>query len=721
MGTISSAFGIISGALDADQSALSVVANNVANANTTGYTREIPNWQENTPITINGVSYGTGVTETGPTSVRDSVLEERLAQQQQLSSASGARLTALNTLQALFTPDSGSSSSTAGDIGTDITNFFDSFSALQGNATDNALRQQVLSTASTLAGDVSNAAASIQSQRSAVDQEAAGVATQVNTLTSSIAQLDQEIQSASSSTGSGTLEDQRDQDFSQLSQLIGVNQVPTQNSGLSMTTTSGQLLVSGGQSTLLTTGMVNGVTHFFLGSTDVTSDLMNGGGQLGGYLQARDQDLPNTLSALDQLAYGISSAVNVQNNSGTNFDGVEGTGTNANGVKGTGTAPLYIFSQPTQIAGSALSMSVAMTDPNQIAAAGFGDGTGGTSNAILMSNLANNSLTLATATTSFSLMQNLSSATPTTAPNNTVAGSVDVYDSLGNSHLATVTYTNQGSGQWEYSIGLADQVEADTSVKGQVSYAFGTGETVDPGTNLTISGTTASGTTATITAPTLTVGEAVGNAATGYVNALDDALTTAGITGVTVTNTGGVLTIAGATSTNGSVIANPTASASATGTLQFDVNGNLTSPTENVNGITFSGLSDGAAALNLDWQLFSASGSSNVTQTAAPSAQVSQSQNGSVVDNQNPINSYSSFVSKLGSTVSEAQTENTAQSASVTQLQSQESALSGVNLNDEASSLQQFERSYQAASQVFTILNTIMTSVMNLGVETAVS
>ena len=52
MGTINSAFSLTSGALDADQAALSVVANNVANANTTGYTEETPDWQENAPIKI---------------------------------------------------------------------------------------------------------------------------------------------------------------------------------------------------------------------------------------------------------------------------------------------------------------------------------------------------------------------------------------------------------------------------------------------------------------------------------------------------------------------------------------------------------------------------------------------------------------------------------------------------------------------------------------------
>jgi len=42
MGTISSALSIMSQALNADQSALNVVANNVANASTPGYTEETP-------------------------------------------------------------------------------------------------------------------------------------------------------------------------------------------------------------------------------------------------------------------------------------------------------------------------------------------------------------------------------------------------------------------------------------------------------------------------------------------------------------------------------------------------------------------------------------------------------------------------------------------------------------------------------------------------------
>ncbi len=470
MGTINSAFSVISGALDADQSALGIVSNNVANANTTGYTREIPNWQENVPIQINGVQYGTGVTQTGATSVRDRVLLERLDQQQQLASASGQRLTALNTIQALFTPNTGSSSSSAGDIGSDITGFFSAFASMEANPTNNALRQQVLSAGSTMAADISNAASSLQSQSAALDQQAGGITRQVNALTGEIAQLNLQIQSTSPQGDAGVLEDQRQQDLSQLSQLIGTNQIATGNNGLAITMTSGQTLVSEGSSYPLTNGMVGGTTHFFVGTTDVTSQLAGGGGQLGGLLTARDQDISAVLAGLDQLAYSVTTEVNTQNNAGTDLAGDSGNAGN-------------LFSPSTQVAGSAASMKMVMTDPNHIAAAALGHGTGDNSNAVALANLANQPI---------------------------------------------------------------------------------------------------------------------------------------------------------------------------------------------VNG-------------------------------------------------QSPSNYYASFVSTLGSTVLQVQSENTAQNASVTQLQTQNNALSAVNLNDEASALMMLERSYQAASKVFSLLDTVMASALNLGTQTTVS
>jgi flagellar hook-associated protein 1 len=468
MGTINAAMNLITGALDADQVALNVTSNNVANASNQSYTREVPNWSENQPIYINGLALGAGVTVTGGVSQRDRVLNQRLDQQQQLSASSTALLTSLTTLQGSFTPASGAAST--GNIGTDITNFFDAYTQLESNPSSNALRQQVLSSATTLAGDISSTAASLNAQQSSIDQSTTTVVSQVNALTASLAQVTQQIQSTSPNQDAGTLEDQRQSDLSQLSQLIGINQITTEKNGISVTTTGGQLLASEGASFPITTGFVNGVTHFFVGTTDITTALASGGGQLGGLLTARDQSIPTTLASLDQLAYGLATQVNTVNNAGTDLVGDNGGAGN-------------IFNAPTQVAGSAAAMQVVLTNPDKIAAAGLGLGTGDDSNAVVAANLATQ----------------------------------------------------------------------------------------------------------------------------GFING------------------------------------------------------------------------------------------------------------------QTPSNFYSNLVSTLGATVSQTTTQNTALAASVTQLQTQVSSLSGVSLDDEAGNLEEFQRSYQAASQTFTILNTIMASALNLGVETAVA
>jgi flagellar hook protein FlgE len=71
---------------------------------------------------------------------------------------------------------------------------------------------------------------------------------------------------------------------------------------------------------------------------------------------------------------------------------------------------------------------------------------------------------------------------------------------------------------------------------------------------------------------------------------------------------------------------NPTTIAS--GNLTFDSNGNLTNPTGQIAGINITGLADGAANMNLTWDLNGTNGSSLLTQVASPSATTSTNQNG---------------------------------------------------------------------------------------------
>lgn len=66
----------------------------------------------------------------------------------------------------------------------------------------------------------------------------------------------------------------------------------------------------------------------------------------------------------------------------------------------------------------------------------------------------------------------------------------------------------------------------------------------------------------------------------------------------------------------------------ATGSLTFDSSGALSSPTGSVTGINITGLSDGAAPLNLTWNLTGASGSPTLTQQDSASATTATNQNG---------------------------------------------------------------------------------------------
>lgn len=233
------------------------------------------------------------------------------------------------------------------------------------------------------------------------------------------------------------------------------------------------------------------------------------------------------------------------------------------------------------------------------------------------------------ATTSFGMNATLNSEA---AVNSNVTGQVQIYDSLGKDYEATVTYTKVDASHWGYAITVPDTLPAQTSTAAGVTstvYNFGTNgavvSTVDPGTNLTITGLTASNATATIVAPTISAGEPLAT----YATDLTTALTNAGITGVTVNATGGTLTISGTNfSTSGSVIQDPIASPSAKGTLTFDTSGNLVSPAANIGGITFTGLSNGAATLNMTWNILGPGGAPVINQADAKSATSSTTQNG---------------------------------------------------------------------------------------------
>jgi flagellar hook protein FlgE len=151
-----------------------------------------------------------------------------------------------------------------------------------------------------------------------------------------------------------------------------------------------------------------------------------------------------------------------------------------------------------------------------------------------------------------------------------------------------------------------------------------------------------------------------------YVTALTTALTNAGISGVTASsNAAGKFSIVGANiTTDGSVVQDPVASLNASGPLTFSSSGQLVSPATNLSGISFSGLSDGAATLNMNWSLFGANNTANISQTASADSTSATSQNGYAPGTSNGFTIGSDGT--IATTYSNGQTQNVGQIALAT-------------------------------------------------------
>ncbi|HEY5056782.1 MAG TPA: flagellar hook-associated protein FlgK [Acidobacteriaceae bacterium] len=385
MGTLTGLLYLSQNSLEANQAALDITSNNVANANTPGYSNEVATWHELDRVSLSRNSAsGMGATVSA-LSQRNPVLNQRVQQQTQAVAASSSEGTALADLQSIFGLSSNSSASASTTLGTDINAFFNSFSALQASPSNVSVRQGVLSAAATLATNFNSAASAIAQQTGSLNQQATGIVSNINSLLTSIAQLNVQITGASPNADAGTLEDQRQQDLTQLSSLVGFDQIKTENNGLTLTAANGQPLVSEGKAFPLSTSLVSGNVHIVGASgVDITATLT--GGQLGGILTARDRDLPQASAALDSLAYSIGSAVNTQNQAGLDANG------NPGGV---------IFSLPVSSSGAASAISPATLDPNAIAAAATNEGANGGTNAAALLAIANSNAIGGQTATSF--------------------------------------------------------------------------------------------------------------------------------------------------------------------------------------------------------------------------------------------------------------------------------------------------------------------------------
>src|SRR5579863_4117779 len=339
--------------LIADQGAMAATTNNVANVNTPGYSREEAVLVASDPVVVDPLTFGTGVTLQSIESIRDPILESQIQQQTQGQGQYTALSAALQQTQTSFTPSTG-------DIGTSISNFFDSINQLSTNPSNLSLRQAVLTAAGNVATAFNTTADALTQQQTSLDLSVVQQVGQINQLTAQIATLNGQVASLQNvGENAGTFIDQRQQAIDQLSSLVDVSVIPSDTT-LTLTTANGAPLVSGLKSFQLTTQTnSSGLHDVYSGTNDISSQITSG--QLGGTIQARDQEIPGTQNQLNTLASGLANAVN----------GVQDGGFDLNGNPGTN-----LFNPPAVSGvGAAANLSVAITDPSLIAASS--DGTAG--------------------------------------------------------------------------------------------------------------------------------------------------------------------------------------------------------------------------------------------------------------------------------------------------------------------------------------------------------
>jgi flagellar hook-associated protein 1 FlgK len=333
-------------ALDATQGALDATSNNIANANTPGYTREVAQFSETPETVTSGDVSGGGVSLDGLQSIRDELLNLQIQQQTSQQSSADAQSSTLQQIQSAFSTSSG------GDIASAMSAFSTSLSQLSASPTSSAAQQGVLSAGQNLAGAFQSTANALSSAQTYANGQVTQTVAQINSLTSQIAKLNGQLtQTATATNGGGTIEDQRDELVQQLSALTGVSVTQT-NDGETITTGNGTPLVMGGQAfTLQTTTGSDGMAQVLdSNGNNITASLQ--GGTLGGAIQVRDQTIPGFLTQLNTLASQFATAFNAAQ---------------AKGFDSTGSTGQSFFTVPADPSAAASGIGVAISNPAQIA------------------------------------------------------------------------------------------------------------------------------------------------------------------------------------------------------------------------------------------------------------------------------------------------------------------------------------------------------------------
>lgn len=311
-------------ALGAAFAQLQTTGNNIANANTRGYSRQEVELASSAGQYTGAGFFGRGVDITTVTRAHDDFLTQQAALARSQASADSARSDQLTQLEKIFGVGE------AG-LGYSATQFFNAFTDVSTKPQDETARQVVLARANDLASRFNAAAQQIDTLQAGLTQQIQVSVASVNSLTEQIAALNKRIVDA---RGLGQppndLLDKRDTAINDLSQYVQVSTVPADDGSLSVFLGGGQSLVVGAQTTKLlamydpydATRAVLGVAGQN-GSRQLDDSLLSSG-SIAGLLRFQNSDLTDARNQLGQLALGIGQQVNEQQALGLDLLGQPG-------------------------------------------------------------------------------------------------------------------------------------------------------------------------------------------------------------------------------------------------------------------------------------------------------------------------------------------------------------------------------------------------------------
>jgi flagellar hook-associated protein 1 FlgK len=223
--------------LQADQEAINTTGQNIANANTPGYSRQVVSLQAAMPLSVPalssltgmGAQLGTGVDATTINRIRNQFLDVQYRTQNSATSNSTTQQTTLQQAQTALDEPS------ANGISAQLTNFWNAWGALANAPTSTAALQSVVDSGTTLTqtiNQVDGQLATVQSQASQHEAALTGPSGQLMTDATQIASLNNQIsQSTANGQTPNDLLDQRDQLLDDLSSLGNIT-VTNQSNGM---------------------------------------------------------------------------------------------------------------------------------------------------------------------------------------------------------------------------------------------------------------------------------------------------------------------------------------------------------------------------------------------------------------------------------------------------------------------------------------------------------